>query len=115
MEKYKVVTAHTSEYPEPISLVQGEQVRLGERAPEENWKDWIWAENDRNEGGWVPIQLIEMLEGQDIVREDYSAKELNTREGEELIKIKAMNAWTWVRRLHDNAEGWVPDETIAVV
>lgn len=47
-----------------------------------------------------------------VTLEDYSARELNVDAGEEIVKIKTLNGWTWVRRTSDRKEGWVPHETI---
>lgn len=111
---FKTTAFHRTEYECPIKLEKGESVTLGERAPEENWKDWIWAENNRGDGGWVPVQLIDCSEdgSRGTVLEDYSARELNVDPGEEITKIKTLNGWTWVRRTSDGEEGWIPDETI---
>ncbi|MDN3707458.1 SH3 domain-containing protein [Myroides ceti] len=114
MEIWKSISSHTSEYENPIKLLKGEIVKLGNRAPEENWKDWIWAENDKEQGGWVPIQIIENLESnkQGLILEDYSAKELNIDKDEIVVKVKSLNGWSWCRKIKDNDEGWIPDEVI---
>lgn len=114
MKTFKTIASHRTEYEHPIKLKKGELVQLGERAPGENWKDWIWAENDRGHGGWVPVQLIDYSEDgrRGTVLEDYSARELNVDPGEEIVKIKTLNGWTWVRRTSDREEGWIPNETI---
>lgn len=114
MEMYKTILSHKSEYEHPINLSKGEKVKVGERAPEENWKDWIWAENDKKEGGWVPIQIIDFSEDKNygIVLEDYSAKELNIDKDELIIKIKTLNGWSWVRKISNHDEGWIPNEII---
>lgn len=111
---FKTVASHRTEYEHPIRLEKGERVQLGERAPEENWKDWIWAENSRGHGGWVPVQLIDHPEdgAQGMVLEDYSAKELDVDPGEEIVKLRTLNGWTWVRRISDREEGWIPNESI---
>lgn len=111
---FKIIIPHRTEYEHPIRLEKGERVTLGERAPEENWKDWIWAENSRSHGGWVPVQLIGHPEdgAQGMVLEDYSARELNVDPGEEIVKIRTLNGWTWVRRISDREEGWIPNEAI---
>lgn len=111
---FKTVASHRTEYEHPIKLKRGERVQLGERAPEENWKDWIWAENDRGHGGWVPVQLIDYSEDgrRGMVLEDYSARELDVDPGEEIVRIRTLNGWTWVRRTSDREEGWIPNETI---
>lgn len=114
MKTFKTIASHRTEYEHPIKLEKGESVTLGERAPEENWKDWIWAENDRGHGGWVPVQLIDYSEDgrRGTVLEDYSARELNVDAGEEIVRIRTLNGWTWVRRTSDREEGWIPNETI---
>lgn len=111
---FKTTAPHRTEYEHPIKLEKGESITLGERAPEENWRDWIWAENNRGHGGWVPVQLIDCTEDEmrGTVLEDYSARELNVDPGEEITKIKTLNGWTWVRRMSDREEGWIPDESI---
>lgn len=114
MEIHKTISSYTCGYEHPINLSRGEQVKLGKRAPEENWKDWIWAENNKKEGGWVPIQIIDFSEDKNcgIVLEDYSAKELNIDKDELIIKMKTLNGWSWVRKISDNDEGWIPNEII---
>lgn len=111
---FKTVASHRTEYEHPIKLEKGESVTLGERAPEENWKDWIWAENSKGAGGWIPAQLIDCQEGETrgIVLEDYSARELDVDPGEEIVRIRTLNGWTWVRRTSDREEGWIPNETM---
>ncbi|MCP1994343.1 SH3 domain-containing protein [Flavobacterium sp. HSC-61S13] len=114
MELWKSISTHKTEYEVPISLSKGEIVKLGDLAPEENWKDWIWVENNRQQGGWVPIQIIRNLghNAEGLILEDYSAKELNIDINEIVVKIKSLNAWSWVRKISDSDEGWVPDEII---
>ncbi len=112
---WECVSDHRTQYPNPIKLSKGEIVKLGELAPEEKWKNWVWTENVKGQGGWVPVQLIDKtndnLEG--VVKEEYSAQELNINVGEKVIKIKSLNGWTWVRNVSNNKEGWIPDEVIS--
>ena len=114
MKTFKTIASHRTEYEHPIKLKKGESVTLGERAPEENWKDWIWAENSKGTGGWVPVQLIDFPgDGtRGTVLEDYSARELDVDPGEDILKIRTLNGWTWVRRASDREEGWIPNETL---
>lgn len=44
LEIFVCVETHESEYPKPIILLRGDKVKLGERASEPGWHDWIWAE-----------------------------------------------------------------------
>lgn len=114
---YKCIQEHRTEYPDPIDLTKGEVVKLGNNAPEENWKTWIWVSKNNGKGGWVPEQLIQLIESQEeekkgLILGDYSSKELNADLGDRLEKVKAMNGWTWVRNVNTNQEGWIPDEKI---
>ena len=47
-----------------------------------------------------------------IVKENYSAKELNVNEGEKVMKIKELDGWIWVKRELNNDEGWLPLEIL---
>lgn len=116
MKTWKAIASHTTAYKNPIQLSKGEIVKLGNLAPEENWKDWIWAENDNQLGGWVPVQIIENLEDgkQALILENYSAKELDITKDELVIKIKSLNGWSWVRKISNNDEGWLPDEVLEI-
>jgi len=111
---WECVTKHRTKYDNPVELSKGEKVKLGKYSTEENWQDWIWAENTNQHGGWVPVQIIDFSddESQGVVLEDYSAKELNVDEQEQFIKIKSVNGWSWVKRLDNSDEGWIPDEVI---
>ncbi|WP_445493490.1 hypothetical protein [Photorhabdus sp. SF281] len=54
-------------------------------------------------GGWVPGQLIEW-DGDihnGIARENYTARELDVNEGDQVIATKALNGWMWCKRLSD--------------
>jgi hypothetical protein len=116
-EIFTCIATHQTEYPEPIKLSAGELVSLGEHAPEENWKNWIWTVKSSGQGGWVPEQLIDIFESdsnlqQGVVKEDYSARELNVNIGDKVVKIKSINGWTWVKNLNTEEEGWIPDDII---
>lgn len=117
IEKWISIASHTTEYEDPIALSKGEIVTLGELAPEENWKEWIWAENSKQQGGWVPLQLLEKHDNgtQAKVLEDYSAKELNISPNELVQKHKSLNGWSWISKLENNEQGWVPNEVLEQV
>jgi hypothetical protein len=110
------VKSHVSEFADPLILSKGDKVKLGDLAPETKWKNWIWAENAKSQGGWVPIQIIELSEdkSQGVILEDYSAKELDIEKGEMVSIIKTLNGWSWVRKANNHEEGWVPDEVIGI-
>ncbi|MEH6979466.1 SH3 domain-containing protein, partial [Bacillus pseudomycoides] len=42
--KYVVIQSHASNYPEPISLEKGDQVRVGNvYSGPENWNNWVYC------------------------------------------------------------------------
>ena len=112
---FKCIEAHETEYAEPLELKKGEIVRLGQLAPEENWKDWIWAENKGGSGGWVPLAILTITDSVETaeVIDDYSSKELNIDKGESVFQLKTLANWSWVVNTKTKEEGWVPNEKIA--
>ncbi|GHW46693.1 SH3 domain protein [Vibrio cholerae] len=52
-----VVEEHTSEYPNPIYLKQGDEVQLGEM--DDEFPNWIFITTDSGVQGWTPVQYIE--------------------------------------------------------
>lgn len=112
MVTHKISKSYKTKYPNPIELDIGDVVILGEEEEEEKWKGWIWVESKTNKG-WVPIQIIEFMhKKKGILKEKYSAKELNVKTGEKIMKIQSLHGWTWVKKVDSNEEGWIPDEVI---
>ncbi|MFI8687208.1 SH3 domain-containing protein [Rossellomorea sp. NPDC077527] len=104
--KYK----HISSYPNPIKLNKGQSVIVGEKyTGNEEWNNWVYCLTaDKSSEGWVPEQIIEGTRDNGTILEDYSAKELNMKQGDRVIKLKELNGWYWVRDLTDYEEGWIP-------
>lgn len=111
---YIVVKQHRTEYPEPMILLKGQEVAIGDKHEgPEGWDNWYFCTAPGQKGGWAPIQIFECGHGETRkVLEDYSAKELDVEEGETLIGIKKLNGWLWCRRSGDGEEGWVPAECL---
>ncbi|CAD5108123.1 SH3 domain-containing protein [Zestomonas carbonaria] len=110
--KYLVIRPHRSEYPEPITLSKGDPVVVGDRYEgPEGWDDWYFCTTPGQQGGWVPKQVIERVDGNTgRALEDYTAKELDVDEGETLIGLRTLNGWVWCSRVSDTEAGWVPLE-----
>ena len=111
--RFVAVGEHRSEYPDPITFAKGARLAVGEKHEgPEGWDNWYFCTLAGHPGGWVPGQLIEW-DGDDlhngIAREDYTARELDVNEGDELIATKALNGWMWCQRLSDDQSGWVPE------
>lgn len=117
MQNFLVVEAHTSEFPEPITFARGTKVSVGERyAGTEGWDRWVFCEAPGQQGGWVPEQVIRMTgAGAAIAREDYTAKELDVREGDVLRSGKQLNGWLWCTCVASGETGWVPCRNVRPV
>lgn len=107
--KYIVVKKHISNYPNPITLRKGEKVIVGKKyVGNENWSNWIYCfKLDKSQEGWVPEQILD----DNIIKEDYTANELNVDEGEILIGTKELNGWLFCCDKMGN-EGWVPKDNL---
>ncbi len=112
--KYLVIKAHRSEFPDPITLKQGDRLTIGEKynGPEQ-WDGWYFCTTPGHAGGWVPQQIIERLYGDEgRALEDYTAAELDVDAGDLLTGAKTLNGWIWCRHLSEDSEGWVPLENL---
>lgn len=109
-KKYLVITSHESEFPNPITFNKGAPLVVGEEHEgAEGWENWFLCSTQGQEPGWVPGQIIERLsdtEGRAL--EDYTARELDVREGEKLIGTRGLNGWLWCEKPDSSASGWVP-------
>jgi len=113
MRYFITIKEWKSNYPNPIKLEQNEIVRIKEKENDNpNWKGWMFCENS-NSSGWVPEQIINRIEkNKGLIKERYSAKEININEGEIVIGLKELNGWIWAKRKTDSNEGWLPCEIL---
>ena len=109
-----VQTAHTSNYPNPISFMTGEHVDIG--IQDDEYPGWIRVMTRDGNQGWAPIQYLQIDEAGKtaIALQDYFARELKTRIGEQLILQYELNGWGWVENVHKEI-GWVPMSTIQLI
>lgn len=108
--RYVVTRAHSSDFPEPITLARGAPLVVGERySGPEGWDDWYFCETPGQAGGWVPAQVIDVIDGATArARENYAARELDVRVGETLVGTRTLNGWAWCERTGTSEAGWVP-------
>ena len=107
---YLVTQDHTSEYPEPITFAKGAPLTVGEKYEgPEGWDNWLFCVTPGQKGGWVPAQIIEIIHDK-IARscEDYTARELNVRQGDLLLGTRTLNGWVWCKSTYSSESGWVP-------
>lgn len=106
-----VVEAHSSNYPNPIAFEPGHLLRLGRL--DDEFPGWIWVTTPDGNEGWAPVQLIHTEPTLPVGKaiQAYSARELNTNQGEILTVLEEMNRWYRVRR-QTGEVGWVPVKTV---
>lgn len=107
--QYEVIRLHRSEYPEPITFIQGAALTVGERYEgEEGWQDWYFCSTAEQKEGWVPAQVFQLTApGAAIATEDYTARELDVEVGERLEGGRELGGWRWCSRASGES-GWVP-------
>ena len=106
----KIIKKYLTKYNIPLLLKKGDVVVLGEEEKEEKWKGWIWATHE-GISAWIPKQIVSNEDGRKgIIAEPYSSKELDVNEGDTVIQLKKLNGWLWVKRIHSEEEGWIPEE-----
>lgn len=109
-KKYIVVSSHESEFPKPITFKKGDSLHVGEEySGSEGWDNWFLCTTPGQEPGWVPGQVIEHFENsRGRALDDYTARELNVREGEFVIGSRTLNGWLWCEKTVSTESGWVP-------
>ncbi len=114
---YCVKKKHRTNYPNPITLENGEIVTVIEECKDkEEWKNWLFCEKKgKHRRGWVPKQILEIKKTKGTLKEDYSARELNVDYGEILEEIRELNNWVWCKRFREEEYGWVPLENLHLV
>lgn len=110
--KLIVMERHKSDYPNPIVFKKGESLIVGKKDTE--FEGWIWVTTTDQNHGWAPVQYLKYeKDNKAIARHDYTAKELDTCEGDELFLQYELNGWGWVKR-RDGSCGWVPLKTTRI-
>lgn len=116
---YEVIKPHRSNYPDPLAVAKGQCLRLGERyTGPEDWAHWIFCTTlDKRQAGWVPEQLLDRVSrvgdadrdgNTGIMRDDYTARELDVSVGDRLTGHRELNGWVWCERPGTTEAGWVP-------
>ncbi|MGA4447025.1 hypothetical protein ACPA0O_07095 [Ectopseudomonas chengduensis] len=109
-----VTTAHISDFPNPITFIEGAPLTVGEQYQgDEGWDNWFFCSTPGQEAGWVPGQVIERLDDlRARAREAYTARELDVQVGERLIASRSLNGWHWCTRQDGRESGWVPQANL---
>jgi hypothetical protein len=106
--KYIVTQTHETEFTNPIIVKQGEKIII-EKETDEDYENWFLCKKlDESNSGWIPVEIIKKENNYGIITEDYSAKELNVKNGYIVKGIKELNGWLFCECENTNEIGWVP-------
>jgi hypothetical protein len=109
---YIVTERHETEFTNPIMLTAGEKIIIGEESSEQ-WLNWVYCtKNDNSNAGWVPKQMINYAD--EIILENYSAKEMTVEKDEIVEGIKELNGWLWAKNKQTSEIGWIPLENLEI-
>lgn len=111
---YHVIRDHVPEQALTISFRAGDVLAVGEKYDgPEGWNDWYYCEVEGCPGGWVPEQVfVRTGQGTAVAREDYTARELETRAGDQLAGTRRLNGWVWCQSVDGAVSGWVPEANL---
>jgi hypothetical protein len=105
-----VTKDYAAEYPDPITLTEGEAATLdGREEPWENHPDWVWVwgENAAGKSGWIARPLLRIEGSRGVALEDYDAHELSVAVGEQVAVSRELCGWAWCEA-GGGRSGWVP-------
>lgn len=120
MRKYIVIEKWTESYENHIVLKNGDRVSidLSVEEPDAEWANWVWCTSTTQMSGWVPTQILKVLENnpnntqEAVVIEDYSAYELTVEKNDIVLGDRILNGWLWCRKEHSEQNGWIPMRNI---
>jgi hypothetical protein len=101
----RVVREYMAQYPDPITVREGDRVQVGTDDPE--YPGWWWCTGPDGRAGWVPEQLLRREGQEGFMLRDYTARELSVRRGAEVTVGEAMSGWVWAATA-DGLAGWIP-------
>jgi uncharacterized protein YgiM (DUF1202 family) len=103
--KVRIIAAYEPEYLNPIEVAAGETIQVGDE--DQEFPGWKWCRASDEREGWVPVELISTHDEEAKVVEDYSARELSVKPGEEVAIEEARHGWLLVRNARGQ-RGWIP-------
>ncbi|MEG0943056.1 MAG: SH3 domain-containing protein [Angelakisella sp.] len=113
-KEYQVIEDYQNSNPDPIEMISGDILCLGERSNENGpWANWIYCISQRTQKeGWVPVQLLEIAGDVGVATADYTAKEMTVAVGDAVDGGHELNGWIWCVRKADLEFGWVPKDNL---
>jgi hypothetical protein len=109
----RVTADYRAVYPDPIELLPGDILMVGERDTE--WPAFVWCTGPDGRVGWVPDNcIIRTGVGQGVARQAYSARELTATNGEIVGLEHEEGGWYWV--VNGRGElGWLPASHVVLL
>lgn len=101
----RITRDYQPQYSDPLEVASGEKVRVGRE--DEEFPGWRWCTAPDGREGWIPVELLTSQDAEASVLEEYSARELEVRSGEEVVVVDSRHEWLLVRN-DRNRRGWIP-------
>lgn len=111
-DRFRVVRAYRSAYPDPLTARKGERLRLEWR--ESEWPGWVWGQTQAGGEGWVPESWLVVRKTSGFLLRDYTARELTVEAGTVLTAEWEESGWIWATD-GDGGTGWVPLENLVTL
>ena len=109
----RLLSAHRSQYRNPLQFNAGQIVRLGVR--DEEWPEFAWVSTEDGCAGWAPVAWLQQLEeGRARALRDYSARELDVDSGEAVKLHHEHGGWWWSERAN-GTQGWLPGRELELL
>jgi hypothetical protein len=90
----------------PLTLAEGDAVRLG--PPDSDWPGWVWVTAINGRGSYVPEDhLTAVGDGSAHVTTAFQARDLSVCKGDQIESLREVKGWHWSRDQRGN-EGWLP-------
>jgi hypothetical protein len=106
-KNHTVTKAYERLYNDPITLKQGERVRVTKLDLWDGVHPWRWCINAAQKEGWVPESYL-LIDGEEATaKQEYSAWELTVAQGEFVRSLYGESGWYWCENTQGE-QGWIP-------
>ena len=108
-QKARIHRPYEVQYANPIAVLAGETLTIGQE--DDEFPGWRWCRASDGREGWVPVELLSIKKRQAVILQDYSARELQVRPGEDVVVEDARHGWLLVRNVKGE-RGWIPADRV---
>ena len=101
-------------YEDPISVRAGEAVRpTPDQGEATDIVGWVWCTGPDGRAGWTPEAWLERRGDDWVIRQDFSALELDVEPGDRFDVLYGESGFLFVENGRGE-RGWVPDGAVAL-